>query len=284
MKNIKKIIIFSFIALATSVSASNFNTVKVNADVLNVRASDNIDSKIIGKSIKDSVLYTVGESDNWFKIDFGKNTGWVSKDYLDILSESVPVNVNASVLNMRESPDKDGNLLMKLTEGTDLEILDKSGDWYEVEHNGVTGYVFEKYVSISDEGVIPSKLPREDIAAVIEFAKEKLGSEYVWGANGPTQFDCSGYVKYVFENTIGVELPRTSYLQSRLDNKLDFSELETGDLVFFDTSKQGRVNHVGIYLGDGKFIHASSARSKKRVTISDLSKFYKNAFKWGVRI
>jgi cell wall-associated NlpC family hydrolase len=185
---------------------------------------------------------------------------------------------------MRETPDKDGNLLMKLHEGTALEILDKFGDWYEVEYNDVIGYVFEKYVSVNEDGVFSAKSPREGISAVIEFAKEKLGSEYVWGANGPNQFDCSGYVKYVFENAIGVELPRTSYLQSRLDNKLDFSELEKGDLVFFDTSKQGRVNHVGIYLGDGKFIHASSARSKKRVTISELSKFYKNTFKWGVRI
>ena len=83
MKNIKEIIVFSFIALATSVSASNFNTVKVSADVLNVRAADNIDSEIIGKSIKDSILYTVGESDDWLEVNLGKETGWASKDYLE---------------------------------------------------------------------------------------------------------------------------------------------------------------------------------------------------------
>ncbi len=115
-------------------------------------------------------------------------------------------------------------------------------------------------------------------------AKKHLGKRYVWAANGPAKFDCSGFTKYVY-NKNGITIPRTSIKQAEVGKKVSRSNLKAGDLIFFDTSKQrdGYVNHVGIYLGDNKFIHASSA--KKKVMISSLSKnFYDNRFKWGRRV
>ena len=109
---------------------------------------------------------------------------------------------------------------------------------------------------------------------IINIAKTKLGRKYVWGATGQGEtFDCSGFTSYVYKQN-GIRIPRTSRNQSKYGKYVARDHLKKGDLIFFDTSKhrKGYVNHVGIYLGNGKFIHASSA--KKKVTISNLSKFY----------
>lgn len=115
---------------------------------------------------------------------------------------------------------------------------------------------------------------------IIKLAKKKLGKRYVWGAVGQKNtFDCSGFTKYVYEKN-GIKIPRTSLRQSKFGKPVSRKELRKGDLVFFDTSKRrrGYVNHVGIYIGDNKFIHASSA--KKKVVITSLNKaFYRQRFK-----
>jgi len=120
---------------------------------------------------------------------------------------------------------------------------------------------------------------------ILETAKEYLGVEYVWAANGPSSFDCSGYTKYVFKQN-GITIPRYSGSQANVGIKVSYNELQEGDLVFFDTAKgfHKKVNHVGIYIGDNRFIHASSAQ--KRVTITSFSekKFYKNRFLHGRRV
>jgi len=120
---------------------------------------------------------------------------------------------------------------------------------------------------------------------IIELAKQKLGKRYVWGAVGQKNtFDCSGLTTYVCKAN-GIKLPRRAIQQSKYGKPVKRSELKPGDLVFFDTSKQhkGYVNHVGIYIGNGKFIHASSA--KKKVVITSLNKpFYSQRFKGARRV
>ena len=115
---------------------------------------------------------------------------------------------------------------------------------------------------------------------IIKIAKQHLGKPYKYGAVGPNSFDCSGFVYTVYK-TLGVTIPRTSLSQSKIQgNKLSKSQLREGDIIFFDTSLKGHVNHTGIYLGDGKFIHASSGRAYS-VTISDLNGWYRDKFRWG---
>lgn len=118
------------------------------------------------------------------------------------------------------------------------------------------------------------------INKIIDLAKQKLGKKYVWGAVGNKgTFDCSGLTKYVYQKN-GIILPRTSINQSKYGKYISRNQLQPGDLVFFDTSKdcKGYVNHVGIYIGKGKFLHASSAQ--KKVVISKLDKtFYGKRFK-----
>ena len=124
----------------------------------------------------------------------------------------------------------------------------------------------------------------QNLSPMLKEAKEHLGKSYVWGAVGPAKFDCSGFTSYVCRKN-GITIPRTSIMQGKVGIKVEKRELQEGDLIFFDTSKEkkGYITHVGIYLGDNKFIHASSAN--KQVVISSLNQsFYKARFKWGRRV
>jgi len=114
---------------------------------------------------------------------------------------------------------------------------------------------------------------------VVSDAMNYMGVPYVFGGNTPSSgFDCSGYVRYVFANA-GIYLPRTADVQYNCGYAVSTSELAPGDLVFFETYCPGP-SHVGIYVGDGNFIHASSSRG---VTISSLSSSYYSAHYLGAR-
>ncbi len=98
-----------------------------------------------------------------------------------------------------------------------------------------------------------------DIGAITQNAKQFKGGKYVWGGTRPSGFDCSGYVQYIY-NKHGIKLPRTALGQSKAGKTIDKSNLRAGDLLFFLTDKNRgiSVTHVGIYLGNGEFIHAAS--------------------------
>jgi len=120
------------------------------------------------------------------------------------------------------------------------------------------------------------------VDALISLAKSKLGDTYEAQKAGPDHFDCSGFVYYVFTSS-GIDIPRSSLTQSEAGEKLGRDEIQKGDILFFDTHERGHINHSGIYLGDGKFIHSSSGKAYA-VTISALDKgFYLDKFRWGIR-
>jgi peptidoglycan endopeptidase LytE len=98
-------------------------------------------------------------------------------------------------------------------------------------------------------------------SSLINYAKKLIGTPYLWGGTSPSGFDCSGFIYYVFKNSQGITLPRTAAtLYSNVGLKV--SSPSAGDLVFFQTSSSG-VSHVGIYIGNGQFISATSSRGVK---------------------
>lgn len=127
------------------------------------------------------------------------------------------------------------------------------------------------------------RLSAVDQARLIEDAKYFNGGKYVWGGTTPKGFDCSGYVQYLFKKH-NVNLPRTAWSQSKLGQKIVLANLKTGDLLFFNTDKKRGipVSHVGIYMGNGKFIHAASR--KKGIIISPLAGYYQDRFVVAKRI
>lgn len=106
-------------------------------------------------------------------------------------------------------------------------------------------------------------------SSVIEYAYKFLGKPYVWAASGPNAFDCSGFTAYVYKK-FGYYLPHYTGDQVEMGKAVSRGSLKTGDLVFFDTG--GSDSHVGIYISNGNFIHASSGR--RRVMVSNLDESY----------
>ncbi|EST31488.1 hypothetical protein M878_16600 [Streptomyces roseochromogenus subsp. oscitans DS 12.976] len=110
--------------------------------------------------------------------------------------------------------------------------------------------------------------PNARAAAAISYAYAKLGSPYVWGAAGPNAFDCSGLVQAAYRSA-GISLPRTTYAQIDVGQRVSRSELQPGDLVFFYSG----VSHVGIYVGNGQIIHAPNPSAPVRLAPVDLMPF-----------
>jgi cell wall-associated NlpC family hydrolase len=119
---------------------------------------------------------------------------------------------------------------------------------------------------------------------VINRAHELLGTPYRWGGNSVSQgFDCSGLMVYLFRSEAGVRLPRTAAAMNNLTSEaLVRKKLKPGDAVFFDINRRGRINHVGLYIGKNKFIHAP--RKGKNIRIDSLNnKYWNNKFVSGKR-
>lgn len=111
------------------------------------------------------------------------------------------------------------------------------------------------------------------VGKIIDSAYSKMGATYIYGATGNGEYDCSGFVYAIYKNEMGINLPRTSSQQSGFGSQINRSDLKPGDLVFFNTTGSG-VSHVGIYIGNDDFIHASSGQSK--VIKSSLNEKYYN--------
>lgn len=109
-----------------------------------------------------------------------------------------------------------------------------------------------------------------DKQKLLEDAKYFKGGKYVWGGTSPEGFDCSGYVQYLYKKH-AINLPRTAWAQSKKGEAVDMSNLQKGDLLFFLTDKKRGIpiTHVGIYMGDGNFIHAAS--KKQGIIISPIT-------------
>lgn len=120
-------------------------------------------------------------------------------------------------------------------------------------------------------------------AKIVNVANDMLGISYQYGGQSPKKgFDCSGLVYYSHKQA-GIRIPRTTRGQFRAVKQISYRSLKAGDLVFFNTKGYGLVSHVGIYIGDGKFIHAPS--SGKRVSIADINdKYWKHRYSGAGRL
>ena len=108
------------------------------------------------------------------------------------------------------------------------------------------------------------KLTMDDYAELEANAVSFLGTPYVWGGTTPDGFDCSGFVQYLYKQTFGIELPRTTYTQQYEGKEVSFKNLQMGDLLFFDEG--GSTEHVAMYLGDGFYIHAPEPGDSIKIT------------------
>lgn len=161
----------------------------------------------------------------------------------------------------------------------------------EVSINSVTkdGFIItykEKKIEVKPDEIgtekpAPLGQARGTAKHLLDFAKTKLGIAYVWAGDGISDggYDCSGFTRAVFAS-VGINIPRTAASQSVLGSHVDWNDLQPGDLMYFETYKEG-VSHVGIYMGDGKMIHAGG----DRVQIQSIyTNYYKERYLFSKRI
>lgn len=146
------------------------------------------------------------------------------------------------------------------------------GSAFAPERSMLSAADVNQLIEASQSLAAGDKAPTGRIQALLQRAMGLLGTPYRWGGTSPDSgFDCSGLVNYVFRTTLGIELPRVSREMASNGQKVERAALTAGDLVFFG-GRGARVDHVGIYVGDGQFVHAP--RTGRDVTVSSLDTGY----------
>ena len=248
-----------------------------------------------GPGLDDSVLTHVGKGEvmvilertnsEWNKVNYQGTIGYTSVPLLDNARTIANFNAQGSIsggsVNMRAKPDISSSKLGTYSFGTVMNVIGLNEGWYKVEYGGNTGYVRSDLMQIvsrsagsSGQSSSSGSAPDANLTLgqqIAEYACGFKGSKYVYGGMSPSGFDCSGLVTYVYKQ-YGISVTRNASGQYR-DNgvHINKSDLYPGDLVFF--SRNGNsVTHVGIYIGNNKFVHASGTRVG--VIISDLGSAY----------
>lgn len=218
--------------------------------------------------------------------------------------------INKDRINIRSAPNISAKRIMIVDRWTKVRVLGRQGDWSRIRlQNGRIGWVLSRYLSptkppqtkqlanaSTQRRTQPSKQaskrtasPRTDVLArsvgespsTVRHALSYLGTRYRYGGSSSRGFDCSGFTSYIYRRH-GINLPHSSSAQYRVGTPVSRSELRPGDLVFFRT-RGSRISHVGIYIGNGKFVHASSARGRVRIDTLN-SGYYKQRYVGARRI
>ena len=279
-----------------SSTSTTTNTMYVTASAgLNLRKGPSTSYAVIKTLSKGTEVTVVSSSNGWSKVNVGGVSGYVSSDYLsstkpstgssssnESTSNSTSTMYTTDRLNLRKGAGTSYSVITTLDKGIAVTVHSSSNGWSKVSVNGMTGYVSSSYLSSTKPSTGSSSTDSSTsskVDKVLNFASQQLGKPYVWGAQGPNSFDCSGLTYYVYKNAAGITLPRTSVEQSKYGTTVSKSNLKAGDLIFFDTSgpNDGGVSHVGIYVGNGQMIHASSSQ-KKIVKVSVETSYWNNAF------
>ena len=260
------------------VATENMNTsiLAVTGNSVNLRQGPTTMTPIVGKVVAGDNLVAYGKTDDglWYKVKFGDTEGYIYSEYVstDVSKILGDGTINDGV-NFRKEPSTSAEILDKLVANSKVTITGSEGDWYKVVVGEQEGWVVARCV---DRVTSTSRSGSNSTAQkVVELARQQLGKKYVWGGNGPSSFDCSGLTKYVY-GKVGITLERVSSSQATQGISVSKSNLQAGDLLFFSgiNSRSGsaKVSHVGIYIGNGKFIHA--ANSNRGVVTDELSDTY----------
>ena len=281
---------------STSQPSTSTTKATVTATSLNVRSGAGTSYSVITKLSKGTVVDVIESASNgWKKVKTSNGTtGWVSGSYLttgvveytstdnSTSQTSYKATVNTDSLNMRKGAGTSYSVITKLSKGTVVDVLESaSNGWKKIKtSNGTIGWVSGSYLAngVVEQTSTPST---NKVQAVIDLAHKQLGKPYVWGAEGPNSFDCSGLIYYVYKNAASITLPRTSSDQYSAGVAVSRSNLKAGDLIFSSTDGTGNITHVAIYVGDGQMIHAP--RNGKNVEKVSINNSYWNKAYLGAR-
>lgn len=268
-----------------SASAATLGVGTVNVDALRLREEPNTNSTTLKTVyLEERVVVLEKVNEEWYKVSYKNVEGYMFGEYLDIAAEMEAnlgygqVHDVDSSLNVRSGAGTENRKVGSLDKDAVVKIIGIKDGWYHITLNDLTGYVSSDYIALCKEPASPKAQEVSSLSEangdattdeIIAYAKQFLGVPYVYGASGPDSFDCSGFTKYVYAH-FGYQLNRSA--SGQLDNgqEVSLSEIRPGDLVFFIyDGETKRASHVGMYIGNDQFIHASTG-SKREVVISQL--------------
>ena len=255
---------------------------------LNIREKANDESAIIGMLPKNGGCYIYNiDKNGWAKIKSGDITGYVLSDYLitgnDMMELAQKVGakigkVTVTTARIREKQTADATTIALVPKGEELEVLEDSNpEWVYVRIDSDKGYVSKDCVEVRyqlakanpvEEAVSASTSATSSLRAqMVSYAKKFLGGKYVYGGTSlKTGIDCSAFMMRIYQH-FGYNISRTSRSQAQEGKEIELKNVKPGDLVFYE--KKGTINHVAMYIGGGKIIHASN-----RVSGIKISKMY----------
>lgn len=264
------------LSMCTGVAFASIGSATVTADSLRMRSGAGTDSTVITQAPKGAQVSVEEDAGNgWYKVTYDGKTGYMSGEWLSVsLTDGAIIQdeptpqasepeqqrglITASALNVRSGPDTTYDKVATLRSGMVVDIVADAGNgWYQIE----SGYVSAEYVTLVGADYEGSSSLG---ASAVAMAQSLLGCRYRSGASGPSAFDCSGFTYYIYKQ-LGHSIARGS--SSQYYNSGYFvstSEMQPGDLIFFFDrrfdSSGGTLptTHVGMYAGNGQFIHAST--------------------------
>ncbi|MBE6922390.1 MAG: hypothetical protein E7465_04315 [Ruminococcaceae bacterium] len=227
---------------------------KITGYGVNLRKGPGTDHDVVTMGTKGNTAYILGLEDGWYRVIFGNDICYIRSDYLALTQ--YPYENHAS-------PNSPKFYRGGKSTGTTPSAEALYGSTGNQGGSGNTG---------STSGLTGQQ--------VVDFAKKFLGTPYKWGGTTPAGFDCSGFVYYVY-NSLGYKMPRMINDMNRQGTYVAKANLKPGDVIIFQNTYASGLSHVGIYVGDGKFIHSPNSRSV--VSYADLySTYYINHY-YGAR-
>lgn len=250
---------------------------------LNIREEPNENGKLIGKLTKDAACEILDIDENgWAHIKSGKVEGYCSTEFLYLGEEAVARGrevasmiaiVNTQTLKVRGEPNTESIVITLIPQEEELEVVEvMENGWIKFLLDDEEAYVSGNYVDVEErleKAVTLTELKYgqgvSDVRVdLVQYAKQFVGNPYVWGGTSLTNgADCSGFTLSIYKK-YGVSLPHHAASQAQLGTKVDFSAAQPGDLVFY--AKNGSINHVAIYIGNGQVIHASSPKTGIKIS------------------
>ena len=290
----------------------------VNTNGLRLRSAASTTSKVIDSAPKNDCVVVLAKEGHWYKVSYNLQEGYMHEDYLNVLSrENAELGygkVIGNAVNLRSGPSTANRVVATAAKGAKCYIIGLNEGWYKVIYSSNICYIRSDYLELTEipyenqespnspkfyrggksTGVIPSASALNGStgnsgsvstgsatgAQIVNEAKKYLGIRYVYGGASPSGFDCSGFVYYVLKQ-FGFSPYRTPADQYRMGTSVSKANLQPGDIVFFANTGGSGITHVGIYVGNGQFIHSPNSRST--VSYADLTSGYWANHYYGAR-
>lgn len=229
---------------------------KINGTNVNLRSGPGTGYSKVAVGSKNDKVYIIGINEGWYKVIYGSNICYIRSDFVD-LTEIPYENQDSS-----NSPKfyRNGKSTGVAVSASALNGSTASGSSSNNSSSASSSAESDSTATSTVSG-----------STIVSTAKKYLGVPYAYGGASPSGFDCSGYVYYVL-NSVGISVPRTLTSMYNKGTAVGKSELQPGDIVFFKNTYKVGISHVGIYVGDGQFIHSPS--SGKVVSYANLNTTY----------